>query len=275
MTYVILSHRYLHSQRRRQLKRKFSQTILITATIALILIGSLHIALAQQEQTLQVNGEVNNSLNLTMDEITELPTTTVQGDIYCYGAFVTAGSWTGPKLSQILQIAEPNMQAESVKFTATDGYIITIPITTAMREDVIVAYQLNGQALVERLRLVLPGANGNAWIAGITQITVSAFSSDDPPSAYSLPKFNTYNSNTAPTPTPNPTTTPTPTNTATPTPTPTSSATPTPITSPTSTPEQTNTENYAIPPEALYAIAVVAVAAIITAAALILKKQRK
>ena len=210
------------------MKTRFPQTILITITTALILLGSLNVAFAQPEWSLQVNGEVSNSLSLTMDQLAALPTTTVQADIYCYGVFVTGGNWIGPKLSQILQMAELGSQAESVEFTAADGYTVTIPITTAMLEEVIVAYQLNDQPLPEGLRLVLPEANGNMWIGGITQITVTASPSNNPPNAYILPNFNAHISipvaapTPAPTPTPTPTSTPTPTTTP-PTPTPTDS----------------------------------------------------
>jgi DMSO/TMAO reductase YedYZ molybdopterin-dependent catalytic subunit len=211
------------------LKTRFPQTILITITTALILLGSLNVAFAQSEWSLQVNGEVSNNLSLTADQLAALPITIVQADIYCYGAFVTGGSWIGPRLSQILQMAELGSQAESVEFTAEDGYMVTIPITTAMREDVIVAYKLNGQPLLEGLRLVIPEVNGNMWIAGITQITVTALPSNNPPNAYILPNFNANITipvaTPAPTPTPAPTFTPQPSNqTATPpAPTPTDS----------------------------------------------------
>lgn len=207
------------------MKTRFPQTILITITTALILLGSLNVAFAQPEWSLQVNGEVSNSLSLTMDQLAALPTTTVQADIYCYGVFVKGGNWIGPKLSQILQMAELGSQAESVEFTAADGYTVTIPITTAMLEEVIVAYQIDDQPLPEGLRLVLPEANGNMWIGGITQITVTAAPSNNPPNAYILPNFNAHISIPVATPTPAPTFTPQPINqTATPpTPTPTDS----------------------------------------------------
>jgi DMSO/TMAO reductase YedYZ molybdopterin-dependent catalytic subunit len=216
------------------LKTKFPQTILLTITIPLILLASLNVAFAQPEPSLPVSGEVNNSLNLTMDQLTALPPTIVQADIYCYGVFVTGGDWLGPRLSQILQMAELNSQAESVEFTAVDGYQITIPLTTAMRDDVIIAYQMNGEPLAEGLRLVIPEANGNAWIAGINQIIVTASLSKNPPSAFILPNFNTGTSSPTPTPTtsantptPSPTPTPTATPTQTPSPTPASTISPT------------------------------------------------
>jgi DMSO/TMAO reductase YedYZ molybdopterin-dependent catalytic subunit len=195
-------------------------------TTALILLGSLTVVFAQPEWTLQVNGVVSNNLSLTMDQLAAIPTTTVQANIYCYGVFVTGGNWTGAKLSQILQMAGPDPQAESVEFTAADGYTVTIPITTAMLEDVIVAYQINGQPLSERLRLVLPEANGNMWIGMIIRITVTASPSNSPqPNTPIQPNFNALMPTPTLTPTPTPTSTLQPNNqTATPpAPTPTDS----------------------------------------------------
>jgi len=46
-----------------------------------------------------------------------------------------------------------------------------VDISTALCEDVIIAYELNGQSLPEILRLVLPYENGDKWIALITKIS--------------------------------------------------------------------------------------------------------
>jgi DMSO/TMAO reductase YedYZ molybdopterin-dependent catalytic subunit len=244
------------------LKTKFPQTILLTITILLILLGSLSAALAQPEWSLPVSGEVSNNLSLTIDQLLALPSTIVQADIYCYGVFVTGGNWIGPRLSQILQLAELGSQAESVEFTAADGYQITIPLAIAMGENVIIAYQMNSEPLDEGLRLVIPEANGNVWIAGITQIIVTALPSKDPPNAFVLPNFNPQSSSPAPTPTtgantPAPSPTPTPVAMLTPTPNQTPSTTPPSTISPTPTPTTTSKDF----PTALVAVSV-AIAAV-------------
>ena len=170
-----------------------------------------------------------------MDELVAMPATTVQADIYCYGTYVTGGNWTGVQLGQILDNAEVKPLALSIAFVAEDGYTVTIPLTYAMREEVIIAYQLNGQPLSEGLRLVLPGANGASWIAMITQMTLTTQASANPePIGAVQPNFNNFPSDTI-----------TKTSPAPPTPDATSSATPapTPAQSPTPTPEnQTGTQ---------------------------------
>jgi pimeloyl-ACP methyl ester carboxylesterase len=74
-----------------------------------------------------------------------------------------------------------------------------------------------------------------------------------------------------PTPLPTPTQTPTPTLTLTPTPTPKPAPTPTPMTKP----ETTNATANITPPETIYTIAAIVVAAITGTAVLVTKKQRK
>ena len=110
-----------------------------------------------------------------------------------------------------------------------------------MGENVILSYQLDGEPLAEGLRLVIPEANGNVWIAGITQIIVTALPSENPPNAFILPNFNEPASSPAPMPatgantsTLSPTPTPVATPTQTPGPTPTATISPTPTTTLTS-----------------------------------------
>ena len=50
-------------------------------------------------------------------------------------------------------------------------YATFVNVSTALREDVILAHELNGQSLPEILRLVRPYENGDKWIALITKIT--------------------------------------------------------------------------------------------------------
>ena len=250
------------------MKLRFPQAVSITITTALILLGSLNVAFAQPEWSLQVNGAVSNSLSLSMDQLAALPTTTVQANIYCYGVFLTGGDWMGPKLSEILQMAEPGSQAESVEFSAADGYKVNIPIKTAMLEYVIVAYQINGQPLLEGLRLVLPEANGNMWISGINHITVTASPSNEPqPNVPMQPNFNAHISIPETMPTPAPTFTPQPTNqTVTP-----------PAPAPTdSQPQQQNSSTQSTPSKYDYtlAFAAVTIATVTLASGYVLRKRK-
>jgi DMSO/TMAO reductase YedYZ molybdopterin-dependent catalytic subunit len=194
------------------LKKRFLQIILPAITTVLILFNCLTPAFAQLEWILEVGGAVNNNFNLTLDQLSTMPPTSVQADIYCGASYVTGGNWTGVALSYILEQAGVNSQAESVGFTATDGYSVKITLATAMRDDVIIAYRLDGQPLSEGLRLVIPGANGADWIAKINQIAVLATADPD------AEPFKESNPNGPTSATPAPTQT-TPAKTITPAPT--------------------------------------------------------
>jgi DMSO/TMAO reductase YedYZ molybdopterin-dependent catalytic subunit len=198
------------------LKKWLLRTNLLAAA-SLILLSCFALAFAQADWALLVNGAVTNSLNLTMDQLMAMPKTTVEAALYCEGVFLISGNWTGVKLSEILQTAGLNPQAESVAFTATDGYSVTIPLTDVMNDNVIIAYSFNNQPLSEGTRLVLPGANGASWIAMIAAITVTTSASDHPAGISAGPDINKFNSampdqsQSLDTPTPVPSLAPTPT----------------------------------------------------------------
>ena len=200
------------------LKKKLQRTSLFIAT-SLILISCFVTAFAQAKWILQVDGAVTNNLNLSMDQLMNMSETTVEAELYCEGVFVTSGNWTGVKLSEILQTAGLTPQAESVAFTATDGYSVTIPLEDAMHDYVIIAYSLNNQMLPEETRLVLPGANGASWIAMIISITVTTSASESPEGITSGLNINTFDPEaedqmwSSDTPAPTPSLAPTPTST--------------------------------------------------------------
>jgi len=177
------------------------------------------LTLAYPEAELQITGEVNHPISLTLHELIEMPQTTVNASLYCYGDLVTSGDWTGVQLSLLLEMAEYNENAQSIQFYAEDGYSITILITEALREDVIIAYDKDGQPIA--LRLVIPGANGNLWINMIESLILSkdiAATEQAPfkPSELALPSPTPQQSSTLqPTPKPQPTSSPSPTSSPT------------------------------------------------------------
>jgi DMSO/TMAO reductase YedYZ molybdopterin-dependent catalytic subunit len=123
--------------------------------------------------TLTVDGLVQRPLNLTFNEIVALSNTTEYAALYCVDnpqTAVTSGNWTGVRLSTILETVGVSEGAFKVAFYAKDGYSTDLNITTAMRQDVILAYQRNGQPLSETLRLVVPGKWGYKWISEVTHI---------------------------------------------------------------------------------------------------------
>jgi len=223
-----MTHVIFVLNRGKQMNRRLFHISLLAMAFGIVLLSPLTAVFADSQWTLTVSGDVTKPLTLTVADLAAMPTTTEYAELHCYYTLVASGYWTGVRLGLLLEQAGYNLEAVSVEFHASDGYQINLETWIALRDDVIVAYQLNDQALPEVLRLVIPGANGNLWIAMITSITV-----DESPSLISP-------ANPGPMPTP----TPTP---PTPTPPPPQPSTPPPQQPPMSPTNQTDTQPTAPP----------------------------
>lgn len=155
-------------------------TFTITITLLIIISSSLsaspdaHYAFAETkgDDQLIITGLVANPLNLSRTEIAAMPKSTVNAAIICVdfpGNIVAQGNWAGVKLQTLLETAKPLAEAIKIAFYADDGYSTDLPVEIAMREDVIVAYEKDGEAL-NALRLVVPGKWGYKWISHLSRI---------------------------------------------------------------------------------------------------------
>ena len=130
------------------------------------------------EWALLVDGFVQRPLNLTLNELIAMPRSTVNAELYCLpavgssGVLVDYGNWTGVRLELILEKAGVSPQAVKVAFYAEDGFTTDLAVTTAMHEDIILAYEKDGKPLPEKLRLAAPGMWGYKWIKWLTRIEV-------------------------------------------------------------------------------------------------------
>lgn len=128
---------------------------------------------ADPEWTVIVDGFVESPLNLTIDDIAAMPPSTVYGVLICVGlptSPLEEGYWTGVRLGFILEQAGVSPEAVKVAFYADDGFTTDLPVTTAMRDDIILAYEKDGEPLAENLRLVVPCKWGYKWIRDLTHI---------------------------------------------------------------------------------------------------------
>jgi len=118
-----------------------------------------------------VDGNVEQSLSLSLQELMQYPATTLMSTLECYfptgpPLLVGNANWTGVPLQTIIQEANPSIEAESVTFHALDGYSMGPYSLDELleRDDYLLAYGMNGQTLpLEQgypLKLVLPGIAG-------------------------------------------------------------------------------------------------------------------
>jgi len=146
---------------------------------------------------LAIDGLVDQKQSLTLDEIGRRPKVDVVATLECSGNGAGPGfmgaignaRWSGISLSKLLQEFGMKPDAVEVAFWGADSgkeklrgeeyqqnFARPLPIDVAMREDVILAYELNGEALPEShgapLRLVVPGWYGIAWAKWLMRIEV-------------------------------------------------------------------------------------------------------
>jgi DMSO/TMAO reductase YedYZ molybdopterin-dependent catalytic subunit len=152
---------------------------------------------------LHVGGRVRRSLTLSLAELRSRPARTVAVTMECAGngrarleprpvsqpwlvEAVGTAEWTGAPLRLLLEEAELLDDAVEMVFTGLDhgmeagieqDYERSLSVAEASRDDVIVAYEMNGQPLLPQhgfpLRLVVPGWYGMTnvkWLGRITAV---------------------------------------------------------------------------------------------------------
>ena len=121
-----------------------------------------------------VDGLVENQLELTYENITSIPKTSVTATLKCVEGPAGRAVWSGVKLKSILELASVQDGAEEVIFYAADGYSSSLILADATADDIILTYEMNGETLPADhgypLRVVAPGKAGYKWVKWITHI---------------------------------------------------------------------------------------------------------
>ena len=125
---------------------------------------------------LKVYGRVDKPLDLSLQDITALPRTTIVRDFQCVtGWRVPKVRWSGVRLSDVLAAAGAHPTAGAVQFRSFDGvYTECLTMSQAMRPDVLVADTMDGAPVTRNhggpvRMLVAPmyGYKSCKWLSGI------------------------------------------------------------------------------------------------------------
>ena len=124
---------------------------------------------------LEINGLVQNPVNLTYQDITSLPAKSITTKLKCVEGPSETAEWRGVPLRTLLDKAQIKSGALEVVFYAEDGFSSSLTLEE-IDDDVILAYEMNGETLPEGhgypVRLVAPGKAGYKWVKWITKIEV-------------------------------------------------------------------------------------------------------
>jgi DMSO/TMAO reductase YedYZ molybdopterin-dependent catalytic subunit len=133
---------------------------------------------------LEVAGMVDNPIELSYDEIRELPFVDQYATLACIsnevgGDLIGTALWRGVKLKQLLEKAAVKPGVVDVVLRARDDYSDSIPLDRAMADGTLLVYEMNGEPLTPEhgspLRLLVPGIYGMKNVKWITRIEAVDF----------------------------------------------------------------------------------------------------
>jgi DMSO/TMAO reductase YedYZ molybdopterin-dependent catalytic subunit len=135
-----------------------------------------------EQWRLNVTGEVKKPVTLGWRDILNRDSFDQVVTLECIdtlpgGDSLGNAQWRGISLKKLLQdVGADEETARDVVFRAADGYDDSIPFSRAMRDDVMLAYLMNGEKLPKEhgfpLRLVVPGLYGIKNVKWIIEIEV-------------------------------------------------------------------------------------------------------
>lgn len=127
---------------------------------------------------LQIEGEVNHPMQLSLVNLKALPFTSMVIQHVCVEGWAAIVQWGGVQLRELLRVAQLKPSARYIYFKSADGYYESWDLASAMHPQTLLAYQKNGQPLsVDNgapLRLAAPIKLGYKQSKWVTQIVLTA-----------------------------------------------------------------------------------------------------
>jgi DMSO/TMAO reductase YedYZ molybdopterin-dependent catalytic subunit len=134
--------------------------------------------LTRDKYRLTVSGLVNNTYNLTYDEIIDsFHSSEKVITLFCVEGWEVKILWEGVMVRDLIELAQPLPDANTIIFYAYDGYSTSFPIDYIIDNNIIMAYKMNNVTIPpERgfpFQLVAESKWGYKWIKWITSIEIS------------------------------------------------------------------------------------------------------
>ena len=125
---------------------------------------------------LRIEGLVDQPLELTYDELRDLPRAEQVSDFHCVTGWSVPGvHWAGVRFDVLLDQVKPRSEAKAVAFVSMERpYVDTLTLRQVLLPDVMLAYEMDGRPLTRAhgapARVVIPemyGYKNTKWIERI------------------------------------------------------------------------------------------------------------
>ncbi len=127
---------------------------------------------------LQIQGEVNRPMQLSLADLQALPLTSMVIRHVCVEGWAAIVQWGGVRLQDLIRLAQPKSNVRYVYFKSADGYYESWDLASAVHPQTLMVYQKNGAPLsIENgapLRLASPvklGYKQSKWVTEITLLS--------------------------------------------------------------------------------------------------------
>lgn len=132
-----------------------------------------------EEWRLNIDGKVQNPMQLSYQELIGRPTIERNVLLVCPGFFAYNGLWKGFSVADLLKEAGIKPGATAISFRGSQGFrkkTRRYPIEEVLSDSIFIAYEVNGQRLPQRhgfpMRLVAGDHKGRRWIKYLNRVTV-------------------------------------------------------------------------------------------------------
>jgi len=130
-----------------------------------------------QTYRLVVDGLVAQPVALALRELQSMPHTAKLVTLYCVEGWSVEALWEGIRVGDLLTLAQPNAEANTIIFHAADGYTTSLSVQEVVEKGLVLADRINGIALPEKsgfpFELVAEDKWGYKWIKWVTRIELS------------------------------------------------------------------------------------------------------
>jgi len=138
--------------------------------------------LNQSTYRLSITGLVNQPLEYTYSDVVNNFTSYQNvATLYCVEGWSVTCLWQGTLVSDLIKEAGVSSNANTLIFTASDGYTTSLPISYVDQNNIVLAYKMNNVTLPAAAGfpfvLIPSDQYGYKWIKWVTQIEVSNDSS--------------------------------------------------------------------------------------------------